>query len=39
MGSWTFLSTHGRVLLFLARDPEMRLRDIANISNRPATKT
>jgi hypothetical protein len=29
MGSWTFLSNHGRVLLFLARDPEMRLRDIA----------
>jgi hypothetical protein len=29
MGSWTFLSKHGRVLLFLARDPEMRLRDIA----------
>ena len=29
MGSWTFLSNHGRVLLFLARDPGMRLRDIA----------
>jgi hypothetical protein len=29
MGSWTFLSNHGRVLLFLARDPELRLRDIA----------
>jgi hypothetical protein len=29
MGSWTFLSNHGRVLLFLARDPQMRLRDIA----------
>jgi len=29
MGSWTFLSNHGRVLLFLAHDPGMRLRDIA----------
>jgi DNA-binding MarR family transcriptional regulator len=29
VGSWTFLSNHGRVLLFLARDPGMRLRDIA----------
>jgi predicted transcriptional regulator len=29
MDSWTFLSNHGRVLLFLARDPQMRLRDIA----------
>ena len=29
MGSWSFLSNHGRVLLFLARDPGMRLRDIA----------
>jgi MarR family len=29
MGSWAFLSNHGRVLLFLARDPGMRLRDIA----------
>lgn len=29
MGSWGFLSNHGRVLLFLARDPGMRLRDIA----------
>jgi IclR helix-turn-helix domain len=29
MGSWAFLSNHGRVLLFLARDPDMRLRDIA----------
>jgi hypothetical protein len=26
---WTFLSNHGRVLLCIARDPEMRLRDIA----------
>jgi DNA-binding IclR family transcriptional regulator len=29
MRSWTFLSNHGRVLLYLAHDPEMRLRDIA----------
>ncbi len=29
MGSWSFLSNHGRVLLFLARAPGMRLRDIA----------
>ena len=29
MGSWGFMSNHGRVLLLLARDPGMRLRDIA----------
>ena len=29
MGSWGFLSNHGRVLLHLAHDPGMRLRDIA----------
>jgi hypothetical protein len=29
MGSWAFLSNHGRVLLVLAHDPGMRLRDIA----------
>jgi hypothetical protein len=29
MGSWGFLSNHGRVLLCLAHDPGMRLRDIA----------
>jgi len=29
MGSWGFLSNHGRVLLYLAHDPGMRLRDIA----------
>jgi hypothetical protein len=29
MRSWGFLSNHGRVLLLLARDPGMRLRDIA----------
>jgi hypothetical protein len=26
---WTFLSNHGRVLLCIANDPEIRLRDIA----------
>jgi DNA-binding IclR family transcriptional regulator len=26
---WTFLSNHGRALLCIARDPEIRLRDIA----------
>jgi predicted ArsR family transcriptional regulator len=29
VGSWGFLSNHGRVLLLLAHDPGMRLRDIA----------
>jgi MarR family len=29
MGSWGFLSNHGRVLLLLAHDPGMRLRDLA----------
>jgi hypothetical protein len=28
MTSWTFLSNHGRVLLCIARDPAIRLRDI-----------
>lgn len=27
---WTFLSNHAHVLLLLARDPEMRLRDVAD---------
>jgi predicted DNA-binding transcriptional regulator YafY len=27
--SWTFITTHGLVLLEIARDPEARLRDIA----------
>jgi DNA-binding IclR family transcriptional regulator len=27
--SWTFLSNHAQVLLCIARDPEMRIRDIA----------
>ena len=29
MTDWTFLSNHGRALLCIARDPEIRLRDIA----------
>ena len=29
MGSWSFLSNHGRALLCLAHDPGIRLRDIA----------
>jgi hypothetical protein len=28
-GSWSFVSNHGRVLLFLADSPGMRLHDIA----------
>src|SRR6266849_8539698 len=29
MASWSFLTNHGRVLLCIAHDPGMRLRDIA----------
>jgi DNA-binding MarR family transcriptional regulator len=29
MGSWSFVSNHGRALLFLADGPEMRLYDMA----------
>ena len=29
MAQWTLLSTHGRVLQCIARDPQVRLRDIA----------
>ena len=29
VSSWTFLSNHSHVIICLARDPEMRLRDIA----------
>ena len=28
-GGWTFLSNHSHVIICLARDPEMRVRDIA----------
>ncbi|MFB8248953.1 helix-turn-helix transcriptional regulator [Streptomyces sp. NPDC001046] len=27
---WTFLTNHARVLIFLANDPEARLRDVAD---------
>jgi putative heme degradation protein len=39
MASWTFLTPHARVLLCVAHDPGVRLRDIAaslNISERSA---
>ena len=29
MAKWNFLTNHGRVLLCIAHDPEVRLRDIA----------
>jgi hypothetical protein len=29
MGSWSFVSNHGRVLLFLTDDPGVRLHDMA----------
>ncbi len=29
MARWTFLSNHGRALLCIARDPDVRLREIA----------
>ncbi len=29
MANWSFLTPHGRVLLCIAHDPEIRLRDIA----------
>ena len=30
MPNWSFLTNHGRTLLCIARDPEVRLREIAN---------
>ncbi|MCU1493220.1 MAG: ArsR family transcriptional regulator [Acidimicrobiaceae bacterium] len=30
MSSWSFLTNHGRALLCIAGDPEVRLRDIAS---------
>jgi DNA-binding MarR family transcriptional regulator len=30
-GSWTFLSNHAHVLVCLARDPELRLREVADL--------
>jgi len=29
VGEWSFLTNHGRALLFIARDPDARLRDLA----------
>lgn len=29
-GSWTFLTNHSHVLICLARDPQLRLRDLAD---------
>jgi DNA-binding IclR family transcriptional regulator len=29
-GGWTFLSNHAHVLLLLAKEPEIRLRDVAD---------
>jgi DNA-binding IclR family transcriptional regulator len=31
MGNWSFLTKHGRVLLCIARDPGVRLREIAAV--------
>lgn len=31
MAEWTFLTNHGHVLVCLARDPEARLRDVAEL--------
>jgi DNA-binding IclR family transcriptional regulator len=39
MGEWSFLTNHGRALLFMARDPDARLRDLAvalNVTERTA---
>ena len=30
MGEWSLLSNHGRALVFLARNPHSRLRDVAD---------
>jgi DNA-binding transcriptional ArsR family regulator len=30
MGRWNFLTNHARALLFIAHDPEARLRDLAS---------
>lgn len=29
MADWTFLTNHAHVLLFISRDPDVRLRDVA----------
>jgi len=39
MARWSFLSSHARVLLCIARDPAVRLRDLAaslNMTERSA---
>jgi hypothetical protein len=36
VASWTFLTSHARVLLCIACDPGARLRDIAGITERSA---
>jgi hypothetical protein len=36
VANWTFLTSHARVLLCIARDPGARLRDIAGITERSA---
>ena len=30
-GQWTFFSNHGHVLVSLARDPDSRIRDVAQV--------
>lgn len=30
--SWTLLTNHGRILLLIAQDPELRIRDLAEMS-------
>src|SRR3954468_20699934 len=30
MGDWSFLTNHARAMLFLAKDPDARLRDLAS---------
>ncbi|TVR18869.1 MAG: MarR family transcriptional regulator [Nitriliruptor sp.] len=42
MQTWTFLTTHGRTMLFIARHPDARLRDIAeslDVTERTVTAT
>jgi DNA-binding MarR family transcriptional regulator len=31
MGEWSFLTNHARVLVCIARDPGVRLREIADV--------
>jgi hypothetical protein len=32
MGEWSFLTSHARVLVCIARDPGVRLREIASVA-------